>query len=55
MNLKILQSFICYLAYVIAFEDLIYVYGQGSQEMQEQGRQQYQVIIYNKFNFNSVT
>ncbi|KAI4456873.1 protein gamete expressed 1 [Holotrichia oblita] len=44
MNLKILQSFICYLAYVIAFEDLIYVYGQGSQEMQEQGRQQYQLL-----------
>ncbi|KRT79757.1 hypothetical protein AMK59_8016 [Oryctes borbonicus] len=44
MYLRILQSLLCYFAYVIAFEDIIYVYGQGSQEMQEQGRAQYQLL-----------
>ncbi|XP_050298972.1 uncharacterized protein LOC126737920 [Anthonomus grandis grandis] len=34
----------CFIVYSLAFEDFIYVYGQGNKEMTEQGRVQYQMI-----------
>ncbi|VEN64113.1 unnamed protein product [Callosobruchus maculatus] len=45
MPQQVLQTLLLYMVvYVVAFEDLIYVYGQGNQEMTEQGRMQYQLL-----------
>nr|CAI5845907.1 unnamed protein product [Callosobruchus analis] len=45
MARQVLQTFLPYMVvYVVAFEDLIYVFGQGNQEMTEQGRTQYQLL-----------
>ncbi|KAJ8964774.1 hypothetical protein NQ317_007720 [Molorchus minor] len=45
MAQQVIQTFFMYIVvYVFAFEDLIYVYGQGNQEMMEHGRAQYQLI-----------
>ncbi|CAH1968913.1 unnamed protein product [Acanthoscelides obtectus] len=45
MSQQVLQTLLLYLVvYVVAFEDFIYVYGQGSQEMTEKGRTQYQLL-----------
>ncbi|KAJ8926496.1 hypothetical protein NQ314_021098 [Rhamnusium bicolor] len=45
MAQQVLQTFFIYIiVYVFAFEDLIYVYGQGNQEMIEHGRVQYQLL-----------
>ncbi|KAJ8953959.1 hypothetical protein NQ318_019202 [Aromia moschata] len=45
MPQQMLHTFlVCTVVYVFAFEDVIYVYGQGNQEMIEHGRTQYQLI-----------
>lgn len=44
MEIQILPTILQYLVvYSSAFEDFIYVYGDGNREMAKQGRVQYQV------------
>lgn len=45
MNFQIINTILLHLIVcIVAFEDFIYVYGDGNKEMAEQGRAQYQII-----------
>lgn len=51
MTLQIMQLFFMYIVCISAFEELIFAEGQGSVEMIEHGRIQYQVRdFYNLVN-----
>lgn len=45
MTPQIIQLFLIYIVCISAFEELIFAEGQGSAEMVEHGRIQYQVDI----------